>query len=174
LGIHESKADGKALVAVTKGDRAVIQSDTGWKTLAEMSRGKDKPSADLVELANARTPADELAALSSKLSELKVESDDSYSGKLDAADAKAIMAFLVKHRAPMPNMEVSSASGSLRIWLKDGLLRKYVLTTAGAISLPFGKKEINRIATVSITDFGTTQLEVPAEAKAKLETTNER
>jgi hypothetical protein len=169
FSVHESKFGDTTLLAVTKGDRVVLKAGTEWKTLPEMSQGKVRPSADLADLADAKAPADELVALSAKLTETKLEADASYSGKLAASDAKDIMSQLVKRRAPMPDVKVSSASGTLRIELKEGVPRRYIVETTGAISLPFGTKEIKRVATVNISDLGAPTLVVPAGAKAKLE-----
>lgn len=169
FAIHESKIGDTTWRVVTKGDCAVFSSGTKWKQLAEMPRSKGKPSADLLELAEAKRPADELAALIANLNELKREADGACSGKLDAADAKTIMSLLVKRRAPIPNLEVSNASGTLRVEVTEGVVRKYILRTTGAISLGFGTKEITRIATVNISEVGAPPLVVPAEAKAKLE-----
>jgi hypothetical protein len=167
--IQVAKADGNSLQVVTKAGRAAAKVGNEWKTAAELEAGKGKASADLAELVVSRTPADELQALASKVVSPQQDADGSWGGKLDAAEAKSIMSGLLKHRARRPNMEISSTSGSLRVWMKDGLPQKYVVTTSGSISRPFGSKEVTRTATVTISEVGSTTVEIPAGAKAKLQ-----
>lgn len=167
--IQDSKADGNSLQVVAKAGRAVAKVGAEWKAAAKLGSGKGKASTDLSELVVSRTPADELQALAAKLVSPQQEADGSWGGKLDDAEATSIMSGFLKHRAPMPNMKISSASGSLRVWVKDGLPQKYVLTTSGSISLPFGSKKLTRTATVTISEIGSATVEIPAAAKEKLD-----
>lgn len=93
----------------------------------------------------------------------------SCAGGLGAESARDAVNSLPKSRAPMP-MKAISSSGILRLWLEDGLLHKYVLTVVGSVFLSIGKKEIKKISTVTITDVGSRNVKIPANAKAKLET----
>ena len=167
--IQDAKAAGNSLQVVTKASRVVAKVGAGWKTEDELGKGKGKVPADLAELLVSRTPGDELQALAATVVSLQADADGSWHGKLDNAAAESIMSGFVKHRAPRPDMALSSASGSLRVWVKDGLPQKYVLITSGLISLPFGSREITRTATVVISEIGSANVEIPAAAKEKLD-----
>lgn len=165
--IQDAKAAGNSLQVVTKVSRVVAKVGAGWKTADEL--GKGKVPADLAELLVSRTPGDELQALAATVVSLQADADGSWHGKLDDDAAESIMSGFVKHRAPRPDMALSSASGSLRVWVKDGLPQKYVLTTSGSISLPFGSRDITRTATVVISEIGSANVEIPAAAREKLD-----
>lgn len=168
FAVMELRKGGKSCQAVSKGSRRVVMAGREWKTSKEISAGKDAALVDARELLNSETPVDELALLLPKIAGLKLETDGSYSGVVDAGTVMDRVNSLIKSRAPIP-LQAASSSGSFRIWLKNGLPQKYVLTVAGSVSLPFGKREFKRISTVSITDIGSTMVEVPANAKARLE-----
>ena len=64
--------------------------------------------------------------------------------------------------------EVSDAKGSVKFWVKEGVLSKYEYKVQGKMSFNGNDVEINRTTTVSIKDAGSTKVEVPDEAKKKL------
>ncbi|MBC8002999.1 MAG: hypothetical protein H7X97_10475 [Opitutaceae bacterium] len=62
-----------------------------------------------------------------------------------------------------------NAKGSVKFWVKDGSLAKYEYNVQGTMSFGGNSIEINRTTTVEIKDVGTTKVEVPEEAKKKLQ-----
>jgi hypothetical protein len=52
--------------------------------------------------------------------------------------------------------------------VKDGQLAKYEYHVQGNMSFNGQDREINRTTTVEIKDVGSTKVEIPAEAKAKM------
>jgi hypothetical protein len=63
---------------------------------------------------------------------------------------------------------VSNAKGSVKFWIKDGVLTKYVLKVSGTITRNGDDVDVDRTTTVEIKDVGTTKLAVPDEAKSKM------
>jgi len=102
---------------------------------------------------------------------LRRDEDGSFFGALPEATAKELMVAVMKGRAPggfAP--ELKAPLGNLRVWLGDGRPVRYVISVAATASLPFGTKEIKRVTTVEIGAVGSARVDVPAVAKAKLET----
>jgi hypothetical protein len=64
---------------------------------------------------------------------------------------------------------VSEAKGSVKFWLKDGTLSKYETKVSGKINFNGNERDVDRTTTVEIKDVGTTKVEVPEEAKKKLQ-----
>ena len=65
--------------------------------------------------------------------------------------------------------EISGAKGSVKVWVKDGLIAKYEIMVKGTVSFNGNDRDIDRTTTVEIKDIGSTKVEVPEEAKKKLE-----
>ena len=63
---------------------------------------------------------------------------------------------------------VSNANGSVKFWLKDGVLSKYEIKVKGTVSFNGNEFDNDRTTTVEIKDVGSTKVEVPAEARKKL------
>ena len=64
--------------------------------------------------------------------------------------------------------EVADAKGSVKFWLKDGVLSKYEYQVQGKMSFNGNDVEINRTTTVAIKDVGSTKVQVPDDVKKKL------
>jgi hypothetical protein len=65
--------------------------------------------------------------------------------------------------------DISDAKGSVKFWVKDGMLTKYEVKVKGSISFNGSDRDIDRTTTVEIKDIGSTKIEVPQEAKQKLD-----
>lgn len=65
--------------------------------------------------------------------------------------------------------EPTNAKGSIKIWMKDGVIVKYEEKNSGSLS--FGGNDINidRTTTVEISDVGSTKVDAPADILAKLD-----
>lgn len=85
-----------------------------------------------------------------------------YSGSLTEAGARALMSFRRTGGGPT----ISNAKGSVKFWLRDGELAKY--QAQGRMTWNENEVDIDRETTVEIRDVGTTKVELPAAAKAKL------
>jgi hypothetical protein len=101
------------------------------------------------------------------LKELKSEGDGVYSGEFTPEGAKEQLAPNRAGGNAAPTL--TDAKGSIKIWVKDGLLVKVESTMQGKMTVGQREIEINRTATTEIKDVGTTKIEIPDEAKKKLE-----
>jgi len=173
--------------AVLKGDKVAVKTADGWKSLEELAaarRGGDQPQPGggqlrrgdpagfaAMRLRRFKAPAAEAADLVAGVKELK-EEGGAYVGELTEEGAKARLAFGGRGRRggdAAQGPQVSGAKGSVKFWVRDGVLAKYEYTVQGKVT--FGGREIdmNRTTTVEIEDVGSTKVEVPEDARKKLE-----
>jgi hypothetical protein len=64
---------------------------------------------------------------------------------------------------------VTDPKGWVKFWLKDGQLVKYEFKLAGKMDFGGNDFDVDRDTTIVINDVGNTKIEVPADAKKKLE-----
>lgn len=151
---------------VFKGDKAAVKGEEGWQKLDEAEGPAAMMGGWLVAYGNA---ADEAGKLLKGVKELKSGGDNLFSGDLTPEAAKDLMTFKPRRgQAPPPPKD---AKGSVKFWVKDGALTKFESHLQATVSFgpdqdeqPF---EVTR--TVEIQNVGTTKVDVPAEAKKKLE-----
>jgi hypothetical protein len=151
------------------GDRRLLKTPAGWITVTEKGAPKGSDLLAVNDLLAAPLPAAELASLLPALTGLRGEADGSFVGVIPEDIAIAYINSLVKGRGPggfTPDLKINT--GRLQLWLKDARPARYTTTIHATASLPFGKKDLNRITTVELAGFGTSPVTVPAEAKAKL------
>jgi len=156
--------------AFLKGGKAVVKlPEEGWQSLSELENASGNARGRqmlLRRLQNFKTPAEEAANLASKTKELKKE-DDVYSGDLTEAGAKELLAFGRRRGADAP--EPKNAKGSVKFWIKDGVLSKYELKQSGTVTIGDNERDIDGTTTTEIKEIGSTKIEVPDAAKKKLE-----
>lgn len=156
--------------AFLKAGKAVVKlPEEGWQSLSELenSSGNARGRQFMVRrLKNFKTPAEEAANLASKTKELKKE-DDVYSGELTEAGAKELLALGRRRGADAP--EPKNAKGSVKFWIKDGVLSKYELKQSGTVTIGDNERDIDGTTTTEIKEVGSTKIEVPEVAKKKLE-----
>jgi hypothetical protein len=142
---------------ILKGEKAAItKPDGGWQSLAEMdTEGMGGFMGRMVK--NFKAPAAQAAELAAGTKELKKDGDV-YSGDLTEAGAKAQFRFGT----------VNNPKGSVKFWLKDGVLTKYEFKVQGKVTFNDNEMDIDRATTVETKDVGTTKVTVPDEAKKKL------
>ena len=106
----------------------------------------------------------------SKAPDLKAGPDGTWSGDLTAAGAAALMTF-GRPGATNGPPPAKDASGTVKFWVKDGELTKYESHLKGTVSFAPDQdgQAMETIRTAEIHDQGKTKVEVPAEAKAKLD-----
>jgi len=156
--------------AVLKGGKGALKTPDGWKSLAEATEGGDgqpNPTRFIGRmLQNFKTPAAQAEDLAAKAKELK-KSDDAYAGELTEEGAKELLTFGPRPgggNAPTPG----NAKGSVKFWVKDGVLAKYEFKVQGTINFNGNEVDIDRTTTVEIKDVGSTKVDVPEEAKKKV------
>jgi hypothetical protein len=160
--------------ALLQGTNAAIKTpDNGWQSLAEATAdngGGFNPIMFIARtLQNYKTPATQAADLAGQVKELKKDTN-SISGDLTDEGAKAMLTF--RPRGGMgggEGPEISNAKGSVTFWVADGQLVKYQTHISGTVSFNGNDRDIDRTTTVEIKDVGTTKIEVPDDAKKKLQ-----
>jgi hypothetical protein len=146
-----------------KGEKAAVTNPEGeWQSLSEIdTEGPGRFVQGMVR--NLKTPPVEASELVSHAKDLKMEGD-TYSGDLTEEGAKTYLRFTRGTDGPT----ISNAKGSVKFWLKDGVISKYEYKVKGTRTFNGNDTEVDRATTVEIKDVGTTKVDVPAEAKKKL------
>ena len=157
--------------AVIKGTNAAIKTaDNGWQSAAEAladSGGGFNPATFIARSAqNYKTPAAEAASLAAQAQDLKAGTNG-ISGDLTEAGAKTLLTFRRGGNGGGPT--VTNPKGSVTFWIADGKLTKYQYHVTGTVSFNGNDRDVDRTTTTEIKDVGTTKIEVPDEAKKKLE-----
>ena len=152
--------------AVKKGDKGAIKTEDGWQSLSEASSGDPGPATFIARrLQNLKAPAAQAEDLAGKVKELK-QDGDVYSGELTEEGAKSQLMFGGRGGGNAP--EISGAKGSVKFWIKDGILSKYQIKVQGTVTFNGNDRDVDRTTTIDIKDIGSTKIQVPDEAKKKL------
>jgi hypothetical protein len=153
-----------------KGGKAAVKTDDGWKSSTELQDAQG-PERFLARMATGfRPPATQAEEVLGKVKDLKKGDDNSYSADLTEEGAKDLMT-LGRRRGGDNNQgpQISNAKGNVKFWTKDGALSKMQYTVEGKMTFNGEDRDVNRTTTVDISDVGTTKVEIPADAKSKLE-----
>jgi hypothetical protein len=170
---------------VIKGGKVAMKTDDGWKSAEELAAGGGGDGgggggrrggggfARMYE--NYKAPAAEAATLTEGVKELKKDGD-TITGDLTEEAVKTRLTFGGRGGRPggggggggaAPN--ITDAKGTVKFWVKEGVLTKYEVNVQGKREGRDGNtQDINRTTTTEIKDVGTTKIEIPAEATAKL------
>jgi hypothetical protein len=152
--------------AVKKGDKGAIKTQDGWQSLSEATSGDPGPATFAARrLQSFKAPAAQAEALAGQVKELK-QDGDVYSGELTAEGAKSQLMFGGRGGGNGP--EISGAKGSVKFWIKDGVLSKYEVKVQGTVSFNGNDRDVDRTTTIEVKDIGSTKIEVPDDAKKKL------
>jgi hypothetical protein len=162
--------------AVKKGEKGVFKTDEGWKTSEELGQGGQGGGRGRFmgrRMLTAPNPAEDAEELLKGVKELKAGDPGVFSGELTAEAAKDRAGFFGR-RAPGGGQggftppEPKDAKGTVKFWVKDGLLTKMELKTSAKITFQDNERDVDRTATTEISAVGATKVEVPEEAKQKL------
>jgi hypothetical protein len=173
-----------------KAGKVAIKTEDGWKSGEELAsaprpdgggdaggrrggRGGFGGGFAARMAQNFKAPAVDAGELASGAKELKKDGDV-ISGELSEEAAKARLAFGGGRRGGGgggggggPTIE--GAKGTVKFWIKDGVLAKYEVKASGSFTNNNGEsRDFDRTTITEIKDVGSTKLEVPDEAKAKL------
>jgi hypothetical protein len=186
--------NGNAMQTVRKGEQVVSQNMEGaWMTAEEMrqqfanraggggggggggNRGGGRGFGGGFGMGGGQNnPADDAANLAAKIKDAKLV-DGAIVGTLSTDDAAALMTFGGGRggrggggggQAPAPK----NASASVKFWVKDGVLAKYILNVKGTVSFGGEDRDMDRTTTTEFKNVGSTKVTVPEEAKKKLGT----
>jgi hypothetical protein len=165
----QTRGDNSTDVAVVNG-KAALKTDDGWKTAEDAAAGAQGMGAFMARmLQNYKTPADQAASYIDKIDNI-TKTDDGYSADLTPDMVKQLAAFGRRrgggNGATPP--EITDPKGSIKIWIKDGVISKTVLTIGGSVSFNGNDVQIDRTTTTEYSDVGSTKVVIPDEAKAVL------
>ncbi len=167
---------------ITQGDKAAVKTDDGWKSKADLTAaasnddgGGGPPSPErmlLFMVQNIKTPAETGTDLVGKLDNIK-KTDDGYTADLTPDAAKDQLMFRRRRAttqpdANAPQVEVTNAKATITLTIKDGNLTKVEMHVTGTRSFNGNDNDVDQTITTEIKDIGTTTIDVPADAKAKL------
>jgi hypothetical protein len=144
-----------------EGDKSAISDpDGGWQSAKEMGadEGPGRFVAAIVGMFKApAAQAEELAGTAKEL----VQDGDALSSDMTDEGAKSQFRF----------GKVTNPKGSVKFWIKDGQLVKYEFKITGKAEFNGNEFDVDRDTTIEIANVGATKIDVPADAKKKLEST---
>ena len=160
------KPEGSKEILLRKGDTYLLKRSYAWQ---RVSSG-EIPALTEDLFRHVRTPAEELRTLADKLSDVRLSSQGSLTGALDSATARVYLETSTRGRTPQKKSPViQSVSGTVELWVKDGLPERYQVVLSANLSLPFGTKHVTCLLTTHVKEINTTKLEIPAGAREILE-----
>jgi hypothetical protein len=152
---------------VTKGEKTAFTNRDGeWQVAGEGQGGGGRRGF----LRNTKPPAVQAAEIAAGVKELKKDGE-AISGDLTEEAAKTLMSFRGGRGGGGgggAGPAISNAKGSVKFWVKDGMLTKYEFKVSGKMDFNGNEIDMDRTSTVEIKDVGTTKVEVPEAAKQKL------
>lgn len=168
--VSASGFQGSINQTVKKGDKiAMTNRDGGWDSIEEAEANTEGFGRFRANMARSlKAPAEEMVDIVGDVKELKKDGDV-YSGELTEDGAKAMMFGGRRRGGNGQGPDISSAKGSAKFWVKDGVLSKMQIKVEGSMEFNGNERDIDRTSTTEITDVGSTKVEVPAGAKAKLQ-----
>jgi len=161
-------------VAAIKGDKQAFRGQDGWQAVeapAEGGGGAGGRGAFTGRmLRNFKAPAAQLEELLGQCSSIAM-ADGAYTGTLTEEGARSLMTFgrgRGGNQGQGQGPQYSGVKGSVKVWVKDGVVSKYEYTVQGTVNFNGNDREINRTTEVVIKDVGSTKIEIPEEAKKLL------
>ena len=170
--------DGTAFLALARGDqafegalkgtKAVLKTDEGWKLAADIADDSSQSGAARIVarlLQSFKAPPAEVAELAARIKDLK-KAEENYVGTLDKETAKELFFFRIRPDANGP--ELKEAKGSIKLWVKDGLISKYEYIVETVFIFDGNEREARRTCTLEIKEVGSTKVNIPDDAAKKL------
>jgi hypothetical protein len=160
----QTRGDTSTDVAVLNG-KAAVKTDDGWKTAEDAAAGGMRGMVGMLRAY--KTPADQAATYVDKIDNIQ-KTDDGYSADLTPELVKLLAAFGRRGGTGAAAPEITDPKGSIKIWIKDGVISKTVMTVQGSMSIAGNDVPIDRTTTTEYSDVGSTKVQIPDEAKALL------
>jgi hypothetical protein len=156
--------------AFVKGAKGAIKTEGGWKSLDDAAKddGGGGPNFQrflIMRLRSFKSPAAQAEELAGQTKDL-VKTDDAYAGDLTDEGAKGLLSFGGRRGGQAP--AVSKAKGSVKFWIKDGVITKFQTKVSGTVNRNGEDMDVERTSTFEIKDVGATKITVPDAAKDKL------
>jgi hypothetical protein len=158
--------------AYFKGGKGVIKTEDGWQSLDDAANADGGGGANpgrfmAMRLRAFKAPAAQTEELAGQTKDL-AKADDAYAGALTEEAAKGLLTMGGGRRGGGEPPTVSNAKGSVKFWIKDGMISKYQIQVSGTVSRNGNDRDVDRTTTVEIKDVGTSKITVPGEAKSKM------
>jgi len=142
-----------------EGDKSAMNGPDGdWQSAKDMEQSEGPGRFMSRMIREFKAPAAQAESLVSSAKELKADGD-AIGGEMTEDGVKSQFRF--------GNM--TNPKGSVKFWVKDGKLAKYEFKVTGKADFNGNEFDVDRDTTVEITDVGTTKIEVPADARKKLD-----
>jgi len=175
-----------------KGGKVAIKGDSGWQTPDEIAAadqanggggGGFNPATMMARMAQTfKSPADTLKGDVDTYQNIQ-KTDDGYTADMTDDQIKQAMTFGGRRGgggggggaaagangggAP-PEMTVTNGKGTVKIWITDGAVSKYEVHVTGTVSFNGNDRDVDNTTTTEISAVGSTTVDVPDDAKAKL------
>ena len=149
---------------VRKGDKGAATTQDGWQSFAEMESGEGFMPFFARRLRAAKAPAEQAAELVTYAKELKKDGEAYVSDLTDEGAKAAIVGF----RKSDGGLTAKSATGSVKFWVKEGVLAQYEYQVKGETEWNGNANESDRTTTVEIKEVGAAKVTIPEAAKKKL------
>ena len=165
--------DNDTQVVIGKDGKGAVKGPDGWQSAAELNSGDQQqgPGRFLARMvSNFKAPATLAGELAGKTKELK-KTDYGFLADLTEEGAKELIQFGRRGgggQAAQAPPAAKNAKGEIAYTIKDGALTRVKYTVKGTVNFNGEDREIDRTTTIEFSNVGTTKVEIPAEAKAKL------
>ncbi len=158
---------------ILKGDKAVVKGEEGWQLA--VAGGGFRPEIFALNLARNGAPTDEAARILNGVKDFKALDGGALGGDLSADAATDLLSFGPRRTGAKTNSDTpvfpapTGAKGAAKFWLQDGALVKYQTHLTGTVSFNDNDTVLDFTRTTEIQQVGTTKMDIPDEAKKKLE-----
>jgi hypothetical protein len=152
--------DNTTKIFMKGGQSAISNPDGGWLSAKELENDEGPGRFISFLVREFKSPSAQSEELAGTAKELKLDGDV-ISGDMTETGARSQFRFGT----------VTNPKGWVKFWIKNGLLVKYESKITGKADFNGNEFDVDRDTTVEITDVGTTKVEVPEDAKKKLEAT---
>lgn len=159
---------------IVDGDKGAAKGLGGWASIAELNRDAEEENGFSPErfismtIQSFKPPAGQAEDLCQDATSIQ-KSNDVYSVDLSADTAKRLLSFMRRRgTANGTAIEVKEPKGAARFWVSDGMVSKMEVHLQGTVIFNGNERKIDRTTTTEIHDIGSTKVDVPDEAKAKL------
>jgi len=158
---------------VQKGQKMAVRLDEGWALEQELASGpRLRPHANLSILRSLKShsrPAAQAGSLLKHARDLKEEQPGYFTSPIDEAGVKEL---LHQSLRTTHNPEIQAQEGTIAFWIQGGVLTRYEITLRGTVTYPAPAASTwtaDLRTTVEISGVGTTVIDVPDEARKKVE-----
>jgi hypothetical protein len=160
---------------IVRGEKGAAKGLGGWASTAELVRDAEEETGFSPErfiamtIQSFKTPAGQAEDMCKDAVSVQ-KSGDVYSAVLNDEIVKRLLSFMRRRGADAngAQIEVKEPKGTARFWVSDGLLSKMEVHLQGTVVFNGNARNIDRTTTTEIKDIGSTKVEVPDGAKAKL------